>query len=297
MKDITVGIKSFLRPNKIDRCLESLRGRGFSKVVVADDGKIDNNKQHIYEKHRRHLNLELLRLEKDSGLAYGRNKAFEHCNTKYFLLLDDDQVVRGRIRVLKKILENDESLGGISPYLCEIGDVRCSATNLFLFDNYIVKHANGPLSTETIDGYTYYKFEQIPNGTLFKSEVLNDAKWDPFYKIGKEHIDFYLNHKINTKWSFAVTPYAMFDHYPSSSKNNYGKRYRGKEARLKRSENYFKKKWNISRIYRGRYFREKRGCKSIKSYLYGKYSEYGIHRSAYVSTSLLSLLYKKIRGS
>ena len=42
MRDVTVGIKAFIRTAELDAALGSLVGKGFAQVIVADDSRMDD---------------------------------------------------------------------------------------------------------------------------------------------------------------------------------------------------------------------------------------------------------------
>lgn len=293
MRDITVGVKSFLRTDRIDKCLSSMRGKGFREVIVADDGPIDQKKRKVYDKHKKELPLKVLELERDTGISYGRNRAFRESDTPYFLLLDDDQEINGGIGLLRRILEENEEIGGVSGFWRESKGLRCSACNLHEYKHTIVKDADSPKYVYESDDYSFYVFDQINNSTLFRSEVIEDISWDPFYKIGREHEDFYLNHKRNSEWKFAVTPNVIINHYPSSNNSSYSDNFRSNDDRLQRSRNYFRKKWSINKLFLGTYFKNNTRY-SIKQKLFSLYVKHGVPEVSYYITEEIVNLYKRI---
>jgi glycosyltransferase involved in cell wall biosynthesis len=292
MKDVTVGIKSFLRARKLNRCLSSLHGMGFEKVVVSDDGPISEEKRGMYERHKEKIPLEVLELERDSGLSYGRNRAFEECDTRYFLLLDDDQAINEDIIILRDILKENRYLGGVSGFWREKRGIRCSACNIHEYRSIIVKDADSPKKERKKEGYEFYVFDQINNSTLFRSSTLRDISWDPFYKIGMEHTDFYLNHKNNSEWEFAVTPNVLIDHYPSTDDSDYSNDFRSNNDRLQRSRDYFRKKWSVNRLFLGTYFKNNTRH-SIKQKIFSFYVKSRVPEALYYLTERLANIYKK----
>ena len=255
MNEITVGIKTFMRPHKLRGCLKSLVGLGFYEVIVADDGEITPESKKVYEEFQKKLPLVVLRLPFDSGLAYGRNEIVKRCKTPFLLLLDDDQQVNKDILKLKKILLADSSLGGVSAFLIERGCLKCDAHNLIIKNGYLIKHLYQIPEPKKIDEIIYYICDQIPNSTLFRIECLRDHCWDNKFVIDKEHVDFYLSHKILGKWKFAVTPNIKIIHNPSESNGvdeKYKNQFRFNKSRLKASMEYFLKKWKLKGIIEGR---------------------------------------------
>lgn len=249
--DITVGIKTFYRPGKLKRCLQSLVDKNFFEVVVADDGEITSEKKAIYTEFARKLPLKLLRLPFDSGLAYGRNQIVKVCKTPFLLMLDDDQRVDTDIFRLKKILLNDSSLGGVSGFLLEENRLKCEAHNLYIRNGYLIRHIQSMPEPKKLGKLTYYIFDQIPNSTLFRTECVQSIGWDNFFKIGREHVDFYLTHKKAGKWKFAVTPNVIIKHEPKGEEI-YKKKYRLNPQRIENSNKYFLKKWGLKGIIEGK---------------------------------------------
>jgi len=265
--DISVGIKTFLRNNRIKRCLSSLVNKGFKEIIIADDGKRDPEKDKIYDKYSKKLPLKILRLSFDVGVSYGRNKIVKNCNTKYLLLLDDDQTINGNINNLVEVLNSNRSIGGVSGVLWENHKYRSSACNIQIKGNNLIKHVDRDNidKVKTKNGLHYYFFDKIPNCTLFRTECLNEYKWDNNIKIGYEHIDYYLNHYINnSKWKFAVCPQVVINHYPGrrpNIKSEYLK-YRGRKegSNYKR---YVYNKWNIKNVVTGEFFIDSHSLKRI----------------------------------
>jgi hypothetical protein len=81
---------------------------------------------------------------------------------------------------------------------------------------------------------------------------LLEQSWDPFYKIGKEHLDFYLAQKQLGHWRFAVSLDVEIGHHPEGAQRDY-KQFRHGE-RVKVSERYFLQKFGIEEVVEGRKF-------------------------------------------
>ena len=226
MDDVTVGIKSFFRPEKLEICLKSLDNNPheFKEIIVADDGEINEEKRKLYEEYQEKLPLNLIELDFDYGLAASRNKIVEEMNGDYLLLLDDDMAVPGNVDLLKHILEAEDSLGGIAGVLYEDGNYKSSAQDLFLentlFGKTLVRDIREEKEAEVetqIGRKTIYEYDFITTCALIRREALKDQKWDPEYIIEYEHLDFYWSHKQNTDWHFAITEEVTFSHYPGGS--------------------------------------------------------------------------------
>ena len=62
MQNVSVGIKTFIRRAEPERALESLVGRGFAEVIVADDSRMNDARRAIYAKFEDRLPLKVLEL-------------------------------------------------------------------------------------------------------------------------------------------------------------------------------------------------------------------------------------------
>lgn len=250
---ITVGVKTFMRTDKLRLCLASLAQLPWRRVIVADDGLIDAEREELYAQAAERMPLELVRLPFDTGLAAGRNEIVRRCATPYLLLLDDDQTVPADIGRLAEILDHDSDLGGVSCIWLEHGKLKCSACDIRRDGTRIVKELPGPpaiLSTPA--GSRYAIFDFIPNSTLFRTQCLREQPWDPYYKIGKEHLDFYLAQKKLGHWKFAVSLDVVIGHHPEGAPAAYDQFRHG--VRVKASERYFLDKWAVTAVVEGRKF-------------------------------------------
>lgn len=249
--DITVGIKSFLRPEALRRTLGALESFDFAAVLVGDDGAISAGKEEVYEWASSTLpGFALLRLPRDVGLSAGRNAIVEECGTDYLLMLDDDQEVPANVMELAEVLDHDLRLGGVSCFWREFGRMKCTATNIHEVGRYVVKDTNDVEIARTPSGVEYILADFVPNSTLFRTACLRDSAWDENFKIGSEHLDFYLAHKRLKKWTFAVVPSVVIEHYPKR-KGGYSSNYRHNRDRLRASERYFREKWGKQGVIRG----------------------------------------------
>ncbi|NJE27128.1 glycosyltransferase, partial [Thermococcus sp. MV5] len=78
LKDVTIGLKTFYRTEKLRNTLRSLVGLNVKEVIVADDGPEDPEKEKLYQEMSEYLPLKVIRLPYNSGLAYGRNRIVEN---------------------------------------------------------------------------------------------------------------------------------------------------------------------------------------------------------------------------
>lgn len=250
-RDITVGIKTFMRTQQLRLCLESLRTIEWREVVVADDGPIDEERERLYQAYGAQLPLRLLRLPFDTGLAAGRNEIVQQCDTPYLLMLDDDQTVPANIGQLADILDENPVIGGASAIMLEHGDRKCTACDLRLVGSRIIKEVcdRHPVCHTKL-GQRYVTFSFIPNSTLFRRNCLTDLPWDPYYKIGREHLDFYFAHQRLGRWQFAVSLDVLIGHHPGGAGHNGHEDRHG--PRADGSNRYFLEKFGVSKVVEGR---------------------------------------------
>lgn len=257
-RGLTVGVKTFLRTDKLRMCLESLAAHPWQAVIVADDGPIDGERERLYEDAARRLPLELVKLPFDTGLSAGRNEIVARCRTEYLLVLDDDQTVPDNIGVLAEVMDERPELGGISCVWLEKTGRKCTACDIRVEGDRIVKEVVGEKPVlKTRGGRRYVLFDFVPNSTLFRMACLRDQAWDPFYKIGKEHLDFYLMHKRLGRWQFAVSLDVVIGHHPEGQSADYGQFRHGE--RVKTSEKYFLDKFRVTEVVEGRKYLDEQG--------------------------------------
>jgi glycosyltransferase involved in cell wall biosynthesis len=257
-RGITVGVKTFLRTPKLRMCLESLAAHPWHEVIVADDGPVDAEREQLYAEFSRRLPLRLLRLPFDTGLAAGRNEIVRQCGTEYLLVLDDDQTVPDNIGVLAEVLDDRPELGGVSCVWLERSGRKCTACDIRVEGRKVIKEVAGekPVLT-TAGGRRYVVFDFIPNSTLFRLACLRDQSWDPYYKIGKEHLDFYLAHRRLGRWKFAVSLDVVIGHHPEGQSADYGQFRHGERVRA--SEKYFLEKFAVTEVVEGRKYIDEQG--------------------------------------
>ncbi len=257
--DITVGVKTFLRTPKLRMCLESLTRHAWREVIVADDGPIDEEREELYKEFACRLPLVVVRLPFDTGLSAGRNEIVRRCSTDYLLVLDDDQTVPDNIGALADVLDECPDLGGISCVWLEKSGRKCTACDLRVEGRTIFKQAPaGKEEFATQGGHRYVRFDFVPNSTLFRATCLADQAWDPFYKIGKEHLDFYLMHQRLGRWKFAVSLDVVIGHHPEGASSDYEDFRHGE--RVRKSERYFLEKFGVDEVVEGRKYVDEQGA-------------------------------------
>jgi len=181
MREVTIGIKTFERPDALASLLASLRVYYPTvKVLVADDGT-----ETTKDVCRRWKATWLQMPDYDSGLAAGRNFLVQHTHTRFLALMDDDFVLTERtdLALLRTELE--------------AGDYDLVAGSLVLPTGQ-EQHYEGWLWEE--DGHLYALRVVSPGPTipvmlalnffLARTDALRRTPWDPELKVC-EHEDWF----------------------------------------------------------------------------------------------------------
>ncbi|KXA89859.1 hypothetical protein AKJ57_04780 [candidate division MSBL1 archaeon SCGC-AAA259A05] len=251
--NVTVGIKMFMREQKLWNCLDSLKNIGFGEVLVADDGEVSEKRKIKYGEYKKHLPLKVLDLPYDLGAGEARNRLVDEAETEYFLLLDSDMVLADvkTLSIMKKMLSSFSDIGGIAGCWLNKGvDFKCGASNLERRDRFLIENAENPREVKKLGVDYCLIFDLVPNSCLFRTEVFKDIRWDSNFKIGYEHMDFYLEAK-KTDWKFGIIPQVLVQHFPGGSLE-YRKNNRSSKKKLNNSLNHFKQKHKIREIIRER---------------------------------------------
>jgi len=249
MTDIAVGTKVFMRTDKVRKLLESIEPTPIERVYLADGGEMTDEKKRLYGRDFP-FDLRVLDLEYDAGLGKGRKEIVDHLeDERYLLIVDSDNEVPENVTILADQLEAMEDVGGIAGNLVEPekGRMFQNAKDLKEEGNVLVRSADLRDKTiETVAGHPFVEFDFIPNAAMFRTECVREYCWDPYYRIGKEHIDFYVGHWKQTDWTFGVCPEVLFNHYPGGDATYQS--HRNSEEKKGRSDDYFHEKWGYDAV-------------------------------------------------
>ncbi|WP_226006163.1 glycosyltransferase family 2 protein [Natrinema salinisoli] len=245
---ITIGLKTFLRPDKLRTCLASIRDLPVppEDIIIADDSPQKEYNRDIYAQFKSDLPLTIVDLKPDAGLATGRNRILDQTETDYLLLIDDDHYLSENIFRLKNVLENDPSLGGVAASWLENGTHVVGAADIRIVDDWVIVDVFDKKQAITDEaGVTYFKYDFIPNSTLFRTEVFDAYCWDEAYVIDGEHVDFFLGHALQTDWEFAISPEIQVTHDPGPGVMREYAEHRMSDQKRRQSREYFAKKWDV----------------------------------------------------
>ncbi len=255
-EDVSVGVTAFLRPEKLGRCLSRISGskHDFEEIVVAGNGPEDCANREVAERH----GAEFLDLQFDCGVPKARNRIVEQVDTEYLLLLDDDVGLPKRVNRLKAVLDQDKEVAGVSGQIQENGETYCHAQELEIQGRTLARKT-GRLEQRRVTSLAqgsieYYLFDFVPLPGLYRTKVLEENGWDESYRIGLDHVDFFLQHK-DCGHRFAVVPNVVFDHWPGGNSEFIS--HRESDAKEQQSWQHFTEKWGVLRISELSQFRTK----------------------------------------
>lgn len=248
MSEIAMGTKVFSRADRLGNLLGSVSGTPVDRVYIADDGEPSAEKTALYEASYE-FDLEVLNLEYDAGLGYGRNQIVEASDEPYLLIVDSDHEVPSDVGRLRDQLVDRPDLGGVAGLLFERGKIRGTCHDLHRRDGVLVRDVHADKTVQRVVGDPLVEYDFVPNVCLFRRECLEENMWDPEYVIGKEHVDFYWSHEQQTDWSFGLNPAVLFDHYPGGDTAYVTNRESA--AKLDHSKQYFLDKWGLDAIVLG----------------------------------------------
>lgn len=255
MRDVTAGIKAFLRQDELRSAIRALSEVDVAEVIVADDSGMPDERRKLYQELDQEVALRVLELPFDCGVSYGRNRIAEACRTDYLLLLDDDHVVFPNIELLREAIELRPDLGGVSGVWRELGGRKSSAGNLYRFGNRLYRDVGrGGEYLGRVQGRDVLGYDFIPLGGIFRLACLKEYPWDETYKTAREHLDYFLQHKVSGKWRFGLLDEAVLEHKPVDKRRSTGSyvTYRHGQGRHQASRDHFFSKWGIRDVVVGR---------------------------------------------
>lgn len=227
IEDITLIVPTMMRDNCLKRLLASAQiYYPKLKILVGYQGK--NSLDTTFS------NTQIIQLPNDCGLSYARNALVKEVTTPYTLLLDDDHWFHSTtdLAQMKSIFEYDEKLGIVSGRFWQDNEIK-PYEKFFLFcDKLLMLVSWEHLATKKLVSLRQYKnlkfgyADICHNFFIAKTNVLKEYGWDNRHKVHSEHLDFYLNLKINSPYKVAFMPEMIIGHTPVINPEYKEKRFR-----------------------------------------------------------------------
>lgn len=239
MSDLTVIVKTILRPEKCRAMLVSLREHFDGPVVVCDDSPVGKAKDAL-ARQLRQLDVRVESFQEDVGIGVCLNNAIGTVVTPYGALLDDDFIITEKTEMARWLpfIEHDiyDVIGGA---------VRRKGGDL---QGYLgmLEYGNRSLTLHRIpdvDAITQVTtFDLVLNFFAGKTETLRRIGWDENLKVFR-HEDWFLRAKhMGIKVGYHPGVEVLHD----TSRNDEHKVYRTmRRDRLPEFRAMFCEKWDI----------------------------------------------------
>lgn len=223
INNITIGIKTFLRPICLENCLKSIRlyYPGVN-IIIADDSNDDikTRNKAIAENY----NATSLDLDFDVGISVGRNVILDNVSTKYLVIVDDDIFFTHQtdIKKMYDFLEETEydiiggCLDGRGMYEARFDRYTLEPKEIHYYEQHY-----GPVYNSSIEAY---RSDRCMNCFMGNTLSLKKVRWTDKLKL-HEHTTFFVNAWIKGLRT-AVSKEIVFDEKKVNSREY--RKYRGR---------------------------------------------------------------------
>jgi len=205
---LTIGIKTFCRPNTLKESLSILftKNNQIYPVIIVDDSLNEYKKENLkivnYFRQLYSADIKIIDMEFDSGLSKGRNLLVEHCKTKYIMILDDSRTFTNDTNISNMILflENNPTYH----LFCGVVNERPGRHRKYsgLFNN--IKLIDGVINIDIFPSKPIYStlfndLEEVNIGLnvfIARTDTLRRVKWVNELKMGEHErffYDFFMN--------------------------------------------------------------------------------------------------------
>jgi glycosyltransferase involved in cell wall biosynthesis len=190
----------------------------------------------------------------DAGLSASRNAALAKVKTEHIILADDDFIFTGDTNWTKAqrfMAKHPEVVfvGGEleSPAkgagMTAIARARNLALDTTAKGLLMIPATEFAQSRVTFDGEVFLICDMVPNWGLARADILREIRWDERFKIGGEHLDFFLRLKQRSPAvKVAATSCIRAEHHAEASDSYRTLRERDDWVGL------FAEKWNLDYI-------------------------------------------------
>lgn len=176
MKDLTICIKTFIRPKTLDKCLTSIRSYYPDvKILVANDGPdsiVNDKADQIFD------------LPFDVGLSAGRNHLLDKVKSEFVMFIDDDTIFSetSKVEDMLSVLHNNSEIDLVA------GKIRGNSFCGTLEKENGTLFRNIGSYRSTVAGFKIYDY--VLNLFVARTSKIKEVLWDEELKI-VEHMDFF----------------------------------------------------------------------------------------------------------
>lgn len=215
-RDVTIGIKTFIRPECCIRLINSIRKhyKGIH-IIVVDDGDVSPDLSSF-------KNVTHIKIPFDSGVSVGRNLLIDSTKTKYYLNLDDDSILSENIDISEayKILEENEEIdmvGGKMVNTIYHGILEKKEGTLYFYKEKERRRIkNMPI------------YDIVHNFYMVRTEKIKKIRYEPELKT-VDHTEFFW--RASKKHNLVITMTNKMSIINGHTKNN--ERYNSFRGRIK----------------------------------------------------------------
>jgi len=209
--DITILIKTFRRPQAVNRLLASiLQYYPDIRIVIIDDspgearGFIEGMKPNIKW---------LVTEHEDIGLSAGRNIGLLHVKTPYVFMCDDDCIFTQATNLGRA--EELLTASGVDILGIDAGVGYCGCFETRLDTVFYLRNHTYPVVNPLVLPYDF-----VPNIFIAKTESLKQYKWDESLKMG-EHFAYFYEHLGKIRVGFTKEVTMKHEHISSPGYDTY----------------------------------------------------------------------------
>jgi len=185
---LTFAVTCFGRPERLRRCLESIRAHHpDAYIVVADNSVTPLNKAEAGLCDA----VKYVRVEKVGNLPAARNAALREVKTPWFVLIEDDMQLTSSkatsVLYRQCQLQRADIVGG---RVTKPGDVKWDWAGTFKreYDGLRILPALPEKGMQPVD--------LLPNFFVGRTSFFRRLPWDEQFPIAGEHLDYFLNAKL-----------------------------------------------------------------------------------------------------
>lgn len=193
--EATVLVMAYNRLNKTKNCIDSILKNTHDvsyKLLLVDNGS-DDGETFDYFKSVKHPYKTVLRLSKNYHFSYLFFYEYEHLEGRYFVSVNNDQVVTPRwLSNMIKCAKSDPRIGIVTPLSSNTSNLQCVN---FHFSDYDEMQAIAEQMNKSDPKKWHERLRLITLGTLFTRECLSTIGWpivDPafIHDFGDDDLTF-----------------------------------------------------------------------------------------------------------
>ena len=230
--NISVVIKTFLRPDRVEALIDSIRlFYPTIKIIVVNDG----DDQMIWEDE----NMRTLLMPFNSGLSAGRNYGVEQCDTEFFVLCDDDFIFTEKtdlVRWRELLVKYDMDI-----MACRLEKTFASEewSWLWYHEDGLIKEKPGHYHAWKDKGFFVKHVDFVLNSFMARTKSIQDHPWDEKYKK-MEHRPYFYKYRNAMRIGWCEEIEMGHPNKPNPARyNHYRRKDVGSYRQMHKQDGYF----------------------------------------------------------